>query len=106
MKNKVLGLSFFLLVLSVCFVSCDTEPLDSGLGGPQDPTTQVLFAANFNGIHYSTNSASASVENGTLTIQAVHSQGVFVLKSLGAVIGTYTNSQLDFTYTDNETGNV
>ena len=42
----------------------------------------------------------ATVEDGRLTITAVSSEGIFILKSQGLVTGNYTNSQLDFLFTD------
>jgi len=104
MKNKFFGLSIFLFALSLGFVSCDVEPIDSGLEPSDFNPTQVMFAANYAGNNYSTNQASAEVANGQLKIVATNSTGTFTIQSIGAVIGTYTNSQLEFTYYEYESG--
>lgn len=102
MKNKFFGLSIFLFALSLGFVSCDVEPIDAGLEPDTSLPTQVIFAANYSGNHYSTNQASAEVANGQLKIQATNSNGTFLIHSLSALPGTYTNSQLEFKFIDNE----
>lgn len=104
MKNKFFGLSIFLFALSLGFVSCDVEPIDFGLEPGEFNPTQVMFAANYAGNNYSTNQASAEVANGQLKIVATNSTGIFTIQSIGAVIGTYTNSQLEFTYYEYESG--
>src|SRR5690606_29525547 len=104
MKNKFLGLSIFLFALSLGFVSCDVEPIDAGLEPDDFNPTQVMFAANYSGNNYTTNQASAEVADGQLKIVASNSTGKFTIKSIGAVIGTYTNSQLEFTYLEYESG--
>lgn len=105
MKNYFLRLALVLFV-SLGATSCETEPLDDGLGADDSPTTQKFFAVNFGSVNYKTSNAVATIENGKMTLTATDSDGVFVLKTLGAATGTYNNSQLDFTYTytDSETG--
>lgn len=105
MKNSIFKLSLFLL-LSIGFFSCETEPLDQGLEGIQGPTEESFFSVNINDQGFATNNASASIESGMLTINAQDSEGKFILKSQGVVVGTYTNSQLNFVYTDSETADV
>ncbi len=100
MKNKILGISVFFFAL-IGLISCDTEPLDSDLGpDPGSPGQTALFTVNYNDVNYSTNNVIATVEDGRLTITAVSSEGIFILKSQGLVTGNYTNSQLDFLFTD------
>lgn len=96
MKNKFLGVFVFLFAL-VSVVSCETEPLDSGL---EDGSNQLRtsFSVRFDGKNYKTENAIALIENGKLIITAVKGNEIFVLKSNGVMVGTYTDSQLDFTY--------
>lgn len=105
MKNSIFKLSLFLL-LSIGLFSCETEPLDSGIEGILPSEEQILFAVDFNNNNYSTNNAVATIEAGILTVKAVDNGGEFVLQSNGVMVGTYTNFQLDFTYTDLETSNT
>ncbi|MGE4347078.1 MAG: DUF6252 family protein [Flavobacteriaceae bacterium] len=107
MKNYFLRLALALFV-SLGAISCDTEPLDDGLGADDGPPTQKFFAVNFGSVNYNTNNAVAAIDNGVLTITATDPEGTFVIKTLGATTGTYSNSQLDFTYTytDSETETI
>lgn len=105
MKNAIFRLSLFLLIV-IGFFSCETEPLDDGLGGIQDPLQEAFFSVNIQGENYSTNNAVATIESGMLTIKAQDADGQFVLQSQGVVVGTYTNSQLNFTYTDSQTSDI
>lgn len=109
MKNKILKFSFLFLALIAGITSCDTEPLDNGVtnnngnGGNND---QASFSVNFPGAQYVTNNVTASVEGGTLTITAIAPQGMFILYSTSAVVGTYQGSQVNFTYMDMESGGM
>src|SRR5690554_3293890 len=105
MKNSILKLSVLLLIAMGIF-SCETEPLDDGLGEGQTPTLESLFSVNIQDENFSTNNTIASIKNGKLTITALSAKEQFVLESQGVVAGTYTNSQLNFKYTNLETSEV
>jgi len=95
------------LFVSLGVISCDTEPLDDGLGGSDNSSiTDKFFAVNFGSVNYKTSDVVATIKNGVLTIAAEDSDGTFVVKTLGAATGTYNNSQIDitYTYTDSDTG--
>ncbi|MFA7446111.1 MAG: DUF6252 family protein [Flavobacteriaceae bacterium] len=109
MKNKILKFSFLFLALVAGITSCDTEPIDSGVANNNNNNNndgQAAFSVTFSGSQYMTNTVSATIESGMLTLTAIASQGTFVLHSMGATAGTYQNSELNFAYTDNESGEI
>lgn len=103
MKNKLFRISLALFA-ALGMLSCDVEPIDDGLGGQDLPTNDVFFAANYGSVNYKTDQASAKVEGGILQVQAVHPNGVFLIKNQGALTGTYVNGQTDFTFIEAATG--
>lgn len=108
MKNKILKFSFLILALVAGLTSCDTEPLDEGVtdGNPNNNNGQASFSVTFSGTQYLTNTVTAEIEAGVLSITAISSEGMFVIQSMGANVGTYQNSQVSFAYMDTESGEM
>jgi hypothetical protein len=108
MKNKILKFSFLILALVAGLTSCDTEPLDGGVtdGNPNNNNGQASFSVTFSGTQYLTNTVTAEIESGVLSITAVSSEGMFMIQSMGANVGTYQNSQVSFAYMDTESGEM
>lgn len=108
MKNKILKFSFLILALVAGLTSCDTEPLDGGVtdGNPNNNNGQASFSVTFSGSQYLTNTVSAEIESGVLSITAVSSEGMFMIQSMGATVGTYQNSQVNIAYMDAESGEI
>lgn len=108
MKNKILKFSFLILALVAGLTSCDTEPLDGGVtdGNPNNNNGQASFSVSFSGSQYLTNTVTAEIESGVLSITAVSSEGMFMIQSMGATVGTYQNSQVNIAYMDAESGEI
>lgn len=108
MKNKILKFSLLILAIVAGLTSCDTEPLDGGVtdGNPNNNNGQAAFSVTFSGSQYMTNTVSAEIEAGILSLTAVSTQGMFMIQSMGATVGTYQNAQVTFAYMDSESGEV
>lgn len=95
-------LSIFLIIVSLTFVSCTDEPIDPSLLDPSNSnntgggstTASGVFKADFDGQTFTANTTQAIVNNSTIAITGMKSNGSFFqITLLGTpAIGTYNNS--------------
>jgi Family of unknown function (DUF6252) len=98
MKKMKLLCSLLVLFTAIGFTSCDTEPVDPLLIGENPGETgPASFEVDFSGDTYQTETATAAIENGTITLTATRSDGaMFIIVVPGTTAGTYNTPVITY----------